>query len=161
MLLAGDEMGQTQDGNNNAYAQDNETAWIAWDAPREGLVNAVRALQAFRHEVDLARLRWAAPEGETEGDGPAAAWLHPEGRAMAAEDWADGDLRCLGADLSLPGGPRLLIVLNAGDDAAFALPDGAWRLRLDTARARVACDEPATGSAALGWQSVQVLVAVR
>ena len=37
MLLAGDELGQTQAGNNNAYCQDNETAWIDWSSPREGL----------------------------------------------------------------------------------------------------------------------------
>jgi glycogen operon protein len=76
---------------------------------------------------------------------------------MTPEDWADGGLRLFGADLRLPGGPRLLVLLNAGDAASFALPPGGWTLRIDTARDRVACDEPAQGPARLDWQSVQVL----
>jgi glycogen operon protein len=157
MLLAGDEMGQSQGGNNNAYAQDNETAWIDWSSPREGLLSAVRDLAAFRKEADLARIRFATDPGEeVRGDGPAVVWLHPEGREMTTEDWQNGGLRVLGADLMLPRGPRLVLVLNAGDEAQFALPEGTWTLRLDTARDRVACQEPAGATATLGWQSVQV-----
>jgi glycogen operon protein len=156
MMLAGDEMGQSQDGNNNAYAQDNELAWIDWSAPREGLLSAVRDLAAFRKEARLARLRFAEAPGEGVGDGPVARWLHPEGREMGDGDWKDAGLRVFGVDLRLPGGPRLLILLNAGDAADFALPEGTWRLRIDTARDRVACDEPAEPTTALDWQSVQV-----
>ncbi|MBP1806407.1 glycogen debranching protein GlgX [Rubellimicrobium aerolatum] len=156
MMLAGDEMGQTQDGNNNAYAQDNETAWIDWSAPREGLLSAVRDLAAFRREARLARLRFAKAPDDTEDDGPVVRWLHPAGREMTPEDWQDGGLRTFGADLSLPGGPRLAILLNAGDAADFALPEGGWQLRIDTARETVACDEPAEATATLDWQSVQV-----
>jgi glycogen operon protein len=157
MLLAGDDIGQTQGGNNNAYAQDNETAWIDWSSPREGLLSAVRDLAAFRKEANLARIRFTtAPGGEIRGDGPAVIWLHPEGREMTTEDWQDGGLRVLGADLTLPGGPRLLILLNAGNEAEFTLPRGSWTLRLDTTRDRLACEEPAGAIATLGWQSVQV-----
>ncbi len=157
MLLAGDEMGQTQNGNNNAYAQDNETTWIDWSAPREALLSAVRDLSAFRHEAQLARIRFAtAPGEEVRGDGPAVRWLHPEGRDMTTDDWQDAGLRIFGADLRLPGGPRLLLLLNAGDAADFALPRGAWTLRIDTARDRVACHEPADATTTLDWQSVQV-----
>ncbi|EYD75213.1 Glycogen debranching enzyme [Rubellimicrobium mesophilum DSM 19309] len=156
MMLAGDEMGQSQDGNNNAYAQDNEIAWIDWSAPREGLLSAVRDLAAFRREARLARLRFASAPGEGVGDGPIARWLHPEGREMTEGDWKDAGLRLFGADLALPGGPRLLILLNAGDAAEFALPEGLWRLRIDTAREGVACDEPAEPSTSVDWQSVQV-----
>ena len=156
MLLAGDEMGQTQEGNNNAYAQDNETAWIDWSSPREGLLSAVRDLAAFRREARLARLRFAKGVEDVVDDGPAVRWLHPAGREMTTEDWQDGGLRAFGADLRLPGGPRLLLLLNAGDEADFVLPEGTWTLRIDTARDRVACDEPAEATATLGWQSVQV-----
>ena len=157
MLLAGDEMGQSQGGNNNAYAQDNETAWIDWSSPREGLLSAVRDLMTFRAEARLARLRFATAPDQAEGDGPTVRWLHPQGREMTTEDWGDGGLRCFGADLVLPGGPRILLVLNAGDEATFALPPGTWTLRIDTARERVACHEPAEESSTLDWQSVQVL----
>jgi isoamylase len=160
MMLAGDELGQTQGGNNNAYAQDNETAWIDWERPRAALVGAVRDLAAFRRETQLARLRFAAAEGQALGDGPVARWWDAEGNEMNGGDWHDVGLKLFGADLALPGGPRLLVVLNAGDDAAFRLPKGSWRLRLDTARADVACDEAAGGEVRLGWQSVQVFVAV-
>ncbi|TNC48744.1 glycogen debranching protein GlgX [Rubellimicrobium rubrum] len=157
MMLAGDELGQTQGGNNNAYAQDNETAWIDWSAPREGLLSAVHDLAAFRREARLTRLRFAEPPGQGVGDGPVTRWLHPEGREMTDDDWHDEGLRCFGADLSLPGGPRLLILLNAGDAAVFTLPEGTWHLRLDTARKRVACKELAGAEVQVDWQSVQVL----
>jgi glycogen operon protein len=159
MLLAGDEMGQTQDGNNNAYCQDNETAWIDWSRPRTALLGAVRDLLALRQEAGLARLRFAAAAGEEEGDGPIAAWLHPEGRAMEGADWADEGLKLFGCDLRLPEGPRLLLLFNAGDDAAFRLPEGAWRRRIDTAGTPVARDEAAGGEVTVGWQSVQALEA--
>ena len=159
MLLAGDEMGQTQGGNNNAYAQDNETAWIDWSAPREGLRGAVADLVALRREADLAKLRFATGEGEPEGDGPLVDWVHPTGRAMTDGDWNDGGLMCFGCDLRLPGGPRVLVVLNAGEECDVALPEGEWRRRIDTARARVGCDEAATQPARVDWQSVQVFLA--
>ncbi|WP_210528377.1 glycogen debranching protein GlgX [Rubellimicrobium arenae] len=156
MLLAGDEMGQSQDGNNNAYAQDNEITWIDWSQPRQGLLSAVRDLAAFRHEARLARLRFASPLGEGVGDGPVARWLHPEGREMSDADWHDAGLPLFGVDLFLPGGPRLLILLNAGDEAVFTMPEGSWRLRIDTARETVACDEEAGAETTIDWQSVQV-----
>ncbi|TNC72442.1 glycogen debranching protein GlgX [Rubellimicrobium roseum] len=155
MLLAGDELGQTQGGNNNAYAQDNEIAWIDWSAPREALRTAVEDIVAFRREARLARLRFATAPGDQPDDGPVVTWVHPAGREMTPEDWQDGGLRVFGVDMTLPEGTRLLILLNAGDEAEFALPEGAWRLRLDTARDRVACDDPAGPIVTLDWQSVQ------
>jgi hypothetical protein len=80
---------------------------------------------------------------------------------MADADWADEGLRLLGCDLRLPGGPRLLLLFNAGDAAAFRLPDGTWRRRLDTAAAEVARDEAAEGEVTVGWQSVQAYLAER
>jgi isoamylase len=158
MLLAGDEFGQSQDGNNNAYCQDNETAWLDWEAACEPLVDAVATLSALRRALDLSRLRFAGAPG----DGPAAApevrWLHPAGHEMTEGDWEDAGLPIFGAELSLPDKGKVLVVLNAGDDADFALPEGRWRLKVDTARDPVACDEPAEGTTAPGWQSVRIFV---
>ncbi|WP_145103894.1 glycogen debranching protein GlgX [Cereibacter sediminicola] len=160
MILAGDEFGQSQQGNNNAYCQDNEIAWLDWQAAREDLIQAVSDLAAFRRaEGGLARARFAVGPDAVQHDTPVASWLHPAGRDMEEGDWNDGDLRLFGLRLDLPKGRDLLILLNAGDDGEFALPEGEWRLKIDTARETIACDEPAEGTLAVGWQSVMVLAA--
>ncbi|ULB10369.1 glycogen debranching protein GlgX [Cereibacter azotoformans] len=160
MILAGDEFGQSQQGNNNAYCQDNEIAWLDWPNARADLIRAVSDLAAFRRsEGGLARARFAAGPDAVQHDTPVASWLHPAGRDMEEGDWNDGDLRLFGLRLDLPKGRDLLILLNAGDDGEFALPEGAWRLQIDTARETIACDEPAEGTLAVGWQSVMVLAA--
>ena len=154
MLLAGDEFGNSQGGNNNGYAQDNEITWLHWDEARDDLVSVVADLMAFRREAGgLAALHFATEEPE---DGrPTVRWLHPRGDAMTEEDWQDEGLRCFGLHLDLPGRGPLLLLLNAGDDARFALPEGAWRKRIDTTLSPVACDDPCEGEIDLGWQSVQ------
>ncbi|WP_420022875.1 glycogen debranching protein GlgX [Cereibacter azotoformans] len=160
MILAGDEFGQSQQGNNNAYCQDNEIAWLDWPNARADLIRAVSDLAAFRRaEGGLARARFAVGPDAVQHDTPVASWLHPAGRDMEEGDWNDGDLRLFGLRLDLPKGRDLLILLNAGDDGEFALPEGAWRLQIDTARETIACDEPAEGTLAVGWQSVMVLAA--
>ncbi|WP_096785099.1 glycogen debranching protein GlgX [Rhodobacter sp. CZR27] len=160
MILAGDEFGQSQQGNNNAYCQDNEIAWLDWEAARPELIEAVSDLATFRRaEGGIARARFATGVDAVQHDTPAATWLHPAGREMEAADWEDEGLRIFGLRLDLPKGRDVLIVLNAGDDATFALPEGPWRLRIDTTRDRVACDEQVEGTIPVGWQSVAVLVA--
>ncbi|RJL04836.1 glycogen debranching enzyme GlgX [Paracoccus aestuarii] len=152
MILAGDEMGNSQDGNNNAYCQDNPISWLDWDAARPELMEAVAALSAFRKDSGLAHTRFSGKEG-----GPAVEWLHPRGDHMGDADWSDADLRLTGMRLQPAFGPASLIIANAGDDGEFALPPGNWRLRIDTARDSVACDEPVSGVLPLGWQSVVAL----
>ncbi|WP_136684725.1 glycogen debranching protein GlgX [Falsirhodobacter xinxiangensis] len=151
MILAGDEIGQTQQGNNNAYCQDNEIAWLDWDNRQEAITQAVADMMAFRKEVALGQIQWAtAPDGD--GKGPEVTWHHPQGRTMTDEDWNSG-LACIGMRL-MTGSHDVLLVLNAGDDGPFALPEGDWVQRIDTAADPVACDRPASGEVALPWQSV-------
>jgi glycogen operon protein len=81
MLTAGDEFGRSQQGNNNAYAQDNSITWIDWENRDEALEDHVASLAAWR----AARAEWfeAFPEnGE---------WLHPSGHPMSIAEWEDGD----------------------------------------------------------------------
>ena len=153
MLLAGDEFGQSQGGNNNTYAQDSEIAWLHWDAADDWLIAAVAALQDFRREVLLADARFARAVGES--DGPEVSWWTAEG-PMDEADW----------DSSGPMGLRyhrgegdLLIVLNPGDAVGFSLPEGRWRRRLDTSCDPVACDTVESGEVSLDWQSVAVWLA--
>ncbi len=156
MLLAGDEFGQSQQGNNNAYCQDTEIAWLDWDNAREDLVQAVAAMVGLRRSLDgLISPRFVRDDAE--GQVHAASWLHPEGREMSEDDWNDEGLFCMAKMVEMEGGATVLILLNAGDDATFALPEGDWHLRLDTAREDVGCDETVSGDRPIGWQSVQVL----
>jgi glycogen operon protein len=90
MLLAGDELGRTQRGNNNAYCQDNEVSWVDWDkaGSEAGLLGFTRALSALRREHPVFRRRRFF-RGHRAGDGHLAdiAWLTPASREMAEEDW--------------------------------------------------------------------------
>ncbi|GGG79826.1 glycogen operon protein GlgX homolog [Salipiger pallidus] len=153
MILAGDEMGQTQGGNNNAYCQDNEITWIDWDAARPELVQAVSDMVAFRREW-VGHLApggfWPRPEA-TESH-----WLHPEGREMDEGDWNDEGLQVTGLLHRREDCPDLLIIVNAGDDCDFALPEGDWQRRIDTARDVVTCDEAASGTVGVAGQAVTI-----
>ena len=125
MLLAGDEMGRTQRGNNNAYCQDNEISWLDWDldAGGRGLIEFVAALTALRRKYPALRPRHYARPGELR-------WLKPQGGEMAEEDWRSPFARCLG--MLVPGAEDLLLLLNAHHDRIeFTLP-GTWRALLDT-----------------------------
>ena len=160
MILAGDDFGQTQGGNNNAYCQDNEIAWLDWKNGREEITRAVADLMAFRKaEGGLARLRFAkAPEDAPDG-GPTVTWRHPEGRSMEPGDWENPDLSCFGMRLVPHSeGREVMVVLNSGDNCEFKLPKGGWRRAIDTTLDPVSCDTPEQGMVGVGWQSVVVWV---
>jgi glycogen operon protein len=138
LLLAGDELGRTQLGNNNAYCQDNELSWVDWDRADRELLEFVTGLLKLRKRHPLFRRRtYPKPEDTT--------WLTPEGRHMTEQDWKLPFARCLGmlmvgqrlAERDEHGNPilddDLLLLLNAHHDAVeFVLPEGAWVVRLDT-----------------------------
>ncbi len=142
MLLAGDEMGRTQRGNNNAYCQDSELSWVNWKrSPRQ------EALLRFTKE--LVKLRLSQPVlqrrgfflGESLDDSRFRdlVWFHPAGHELGHEDWRNHALQCFGMFLGGdaitsrdPTGHRLtgdtlLIYLNAGRaPAPVVLPPEAW-----------------------------------
>jgi isoamylase len=151
MLLAGDERGHTQQGNNNAYCQDNELSWLDWaPAPeREALTNFVRRVIALRRAHPSFRRRNFFSGVRREGDlTKDVLWLKPDGTEMTPEDWNDGHARCLGKLISggaiAERGPRgevlqdddFLLLFNAHhDEIPFMLPpedDTEWHLLLDT-----------------------------
>ncbi|WAJ27691.1 glycogen debranching protein GlgX [Antarcticirhabdus aurantiaca] len=136
MLVAGDEFGRTQNGNNNAYAQDNATTWLDWDAADEALIRFVAALSALRRSHPALRLD-AFPSGRPlpGTDVPDVSWLRADGSAMEADDWNDPERRLLVLQFAAPGADgrpaRLLLAFNAGmKDAAIALPPAAPGERL-------------------------------
>ena len=99
MLTAGDEIGRTQNGNNNAYCQDNEISWLNWDLDerQRKLLEFTRRVFAIRRKNPVLRrrafFRGAPITGETEKD---LAWLRPEGGEMTDEDWRDPKRDVLG-----------------------------------------------------------------
>ena len=157
MLLAGDEFGQSQDGNNNAYAQDNEISWLDWSAGRDGLTETVAVLTALRRETGLAAPRFAT--GEATRSAPRLTWLHPDGREMTPGDWDDPATDAFAVIVERETTGRVLICVNGGDDRELHLPEGAWTRRLDTARDNgTACEEEMDGAVSVGWQSVQLFI---
>jgi len=151
MLMAGDEFGRSQGGNNNAYAQDNELNWIDWPnmtGRGEALVDFVRRLIALRKAYPiLHRGRFLVGEYSEELDVKDATWVSPNGDEMSAEQWQDGNAKCVGVVLdgrAQPTGIRrrgadatILLVLNAHHDVVgFALPEvpegDSWLCLLDT-----------------------------
>ncbi|MEQ9940958.1 glycogen debranching protein GlgX [Pectobacterium aroidearum] len=119
MLLAGDELGHSQQGNNNAYCQDNELTWLHWE-------NANSALREF--VAGLIQLRRTIPalQQETwwqEGDG-AVQWLSREGQPLTPQQWEQGEHQL---QILLSG--RWLVLFNASLHAGeFMLPEGHWQV---------------------------------
>jgi glycogen operon protein len=146
MLLAGDEIGHSQGGNNNAYAQDNETSWLDWAAADRALIAFVSQAIAFRKAHPILRQKRFLHARERAEDGMEDLfWHHPSGRAMEDADWTDPELRVVMAELRTASGTpayaardeALLVVLNAGPAVEAVLPEPpegwAWRVGLDSA----------------------------
>ncbi len=147
MLLMGDELGRTQGGNNNAYCQDNETAWMMWDGHGErelALLDFVRNLVRFRKAHKLLRADRFL-HGEPVGKrGRNVAWFKPDGTEMDPGAWSDPHARVVGRLLS-DLKQRLLLLANAhGEAVPFRLPKGiateGWSVGVDTVTGEV---EPA------------------
>ncbi|WP_042245178.1 glycogen debranching protein GlgX [Paracoccus sp. PAMC 22219] len=146
MLLAGDELGNSQGGNNNAYAQDNATGWVDWDDADPAFLDFVRRVIAFRRAHPILRQKRFLHSQPREQDGlPDLFWRRADGAAMSPDDWNDPDHRLLAAEMRMASGTpayaalpgAVFLVFNNGPDAQVRLPDapqGQWRRRLDSAR---------------------------
>jgi glycogen debranching enzyme GlgX len=146
MLGMGDELGRSQHGNNNAYAQDNATAWLDWAGADHGLARFVARLAELRqaHPALSANRFLAGGPGDDTGIADVE-WRSAAGSDLRGDAWAE--TRCLVAVLYAPAAAdrpadRCLVALNTGVAATVALPDCrdglAWTVGADTA----APDEP-------------------
>ena len=151
MLLAGDEIGHSQRGNNNAYCQDNDITWLDWAQADHALLACVCRLLALRAALPaLRQANWL--RGPEHGGEPTVRWLRPEGGALEAGQWTDHAERAL-AILLCPSGTDeagALLLMNPGADAVrFQLPVGAWYPAFDSSQADGApIDAPADDVAA-------------
>ncbi len=150
MLLAGDEFARTQNGNNNAYCQDNEIGWVNWDIKDKGdaLIRFTKKLTRLRREFPiLRRSRFLTGELDEELGVRDVTWINATGVPIADAEWHDANMRCFGMMLDgraratgisqLGSETTVLLVLNAYHDVVqFTLPDcngcAGWRLLLDT-----------------------------
>ncbi|HSC17740.1 MAG TPA: glycogen debranching protein GlgX, partial [Rhizomicrobium sp.] len=143
MLLAGDEAGRTQSGNNNAYCQDNEISWVDWPRAQtpefETLTEFVRKLIAIRREHSLFRARtFLHGDREIAPDIPDIDWFDERGLRLSPEDWQNSEGRALVLALAGEEGghaERAAVLMNASDrPLEFELPgDTAWQLLVDSA----------------------------
>jgi isoamylase len=155
MIPHGDELGRTQQGNNNGYCQDNELTWVDWDldGDAQGLLGFTRRLVELRRDHPVFRRRRffagsADHGGESEiGD---IAWFQPDGQHMADDSWHNGFARSMMVFLNGQAIPEpdvrglpivddhFLVLFNASDDDIdFTLPSAdygdRWQVDVDTA----------------------------
>jgi len=153
MILHGDELGRSQQGNNNVYAQDNELSWMDWELEdwQEALLAFTKRVVKLRNEHPVfRRRRFFAGEVTRAGDAVAdIAWFSPSGEHMTDADWSDGDAKALMVFLNGDGIPEpgrrgepvfddsFVIAFNASEkNLKFTIPDEVygegWVVVLDT-----------------------------
>ena len=150
MLLAGDEFGRTQNGNNNAYCQDDAISWLNWNIEEKGqsLIKFVQKLTALRTKYPiLHRSRFLTGAYDQELEVKDLTWINASGNEMTGEEWSDTNMKCFGMLIdgrARPSGVQqrgteatMLLVLNSHHDLVqFALPDcvggSQWQLLIDT-----------------------------
>ncbi|HEU0258499.1 MAG TPA: glycogen debranching protein GlgX [Burkholderiales bacterium] len=150
MILAGDEFGRSQRGNNNAYCQDNEISWVRWvhDDRAQRLIRFVKKLIGLRSRYPiLRRTRWLTGQYDEQLGVKDVTWINATGDEMREEHWKDANVRCFGMLLdgrAQSTGIRkrgeeatLLIIFNPWQDVVkFKLPGAnggeGWKLLADT-----------------------------
>src|SRR4029079_4926369 len=154
MLLHGDELGRTQQGNNNTYAQDSELSWVHWDQADEPLIEFTAALIELRRSHPTFHRRRFFTGKTVRTDAPGGGdrlndivWLHLDGRPMEEADWGDGAL-AIGMYLNGHGiagsdsrggtitDEHFLLYFNTEGEATITLPPAeyaeSWDVVIDT-----------------------------
>jgi glycogen operon protein len=153
MISGGDEIGRTQQGNNNAYCQDNDISWTTWDltpSNRDFLDFSRRVIRIWKDHPVLRRRKFFQGRRIRGAEVLDIAWLDPSGREMTDEMWNSPDVRALGVRLNGDAidevdergepivGDTLVLLLNAhAEPSAFVLPAATpqerWETLIDTA----------------------------
>lgn len=118
MLLAGDEFGHSQRGNNNAYCQNNEITWLDWSKQDQELLNYVSELIKVRKSINALSSK---DEWWSEND---VSWWNRHGQTMLVSDWDDETSAGFQIEIA---GQWLLIIHRTFDENLFLLPEGNWK----------------------------------
>lgn len=178
MLLAGDELGHSQRGNNNAYCQDGPITWLDWSTIDLDLLGFVRELITLRRQhTTLRRDRWLTDRAGAAGldadldphldphlepefhqrPGPPVEWRRPDGAIMTLADWDDTAHLQLAVRLGHASDELLLLFNPALEPVDFSLPLGPWSIALRSDELRTHT-QAKPGSLRVEAQSVVVLV---
>ena len=147
MILGGDEIGNGQGGNNNAYCQDNPTGWIDWDGADDDFLAFCTRMIAFRaaHPI-LRQTRFLHSRARLVDGAPDLFWRRADGSAVTDADWRDRGLRHITAELRMASGTpgnlasdyAIFLIFNAGGRLSVSLPAPVaghrWVRHVDTAR---------------------------
>ena len=176
MLLAGDEIGNGQAGNNNAYCQDGPLGWVDWGARDDAFLAFTWRMLAFRRDHPILRQRRFLHSQTRPDDMPDLYWWHPSGREMTPADWEDPGLSVVCVEKRTAAGTpavavagevlerALFLVFNAGDAVEVRLPPApegqGWAAALDTGQEDGAAAELAPGAVAVTVAARSVAVFV-
>ena len=131
MILGGDELGRTQQGNNNAYCQDDDISWFDWDNADTELTTFTSQLIALRRENPALRPTWFRQSPDEES-ADSVRVLQINGQTFSEEDWDNPDIRAVVYVFEHPGESAFALLLNSASDGVEAtLPDApgaAWEL---------------------------------
>ncbi len=147
MILGGDELGNSQSGNNNAYCQDNPIGWIDWDSADADFLRFCRQIIAFRRTHPILRqTRFLHAKSRAIDGEPDIFWRHPDGRPFTDACWLDPTLRALTVEMRTASGTpeyasleyAILLVFNGGGGLTVTpppvRPGFQWICHIDTAR---------------------------
>ncbi|MBB3962542.1 glycogen debranching protein GlgX [Rhizobium metallidurans] len=130
MIVAGDEVGNSQGGNNNAYCQDNEIGWVDWSGLDDPFLSFCQKIIALRKDHPELRQERFLTGAIGEDERTEIAWYRPDGEQMGEEDWSDPELRLLSVYMSYSASTPdvekaagLFLVFNAGGDCDIRLPE--------------------------------------
>lgn len=137
MLVAGDELGRTQQGNNNAYCQDNEISWLHWDKQDKELVDFTRkVIELRKHNPVFCKRKWFKGVPSKETGVPDIAWFLPEGNEMEDHNWNEDFAKSMAVFLD-GGNEAFYVIFNAhSEEVMFRMPPEKfgreWEKVLDT-----------------------------
>ena len=151
MLCAGDEMGHTQDGNNNPYCQDNEATWLDWSRVDTELLAFTRHVIGLRRRLQPFANLWYSGIADADGIYDLS-WWNADGSVLQGSAWQLPQRRALGCLIGKPGqsgSPLLLLVNNSAHPEHFVLPRGHWQGLLDSSHPLGLADWQGAGTSEL------------